>query len=369
MSLGKMRNAVQKSSLHDQEAIPELVLRNMPATNSKISALDGLRGLAVIEVFLYHARTPSKNAGWIGVELFLALSGFVITRSLIGEWQQTGNISFLRFFKRRIARIYPALILLIVSYIAISLIFYRRSLTHILSEVVPSFFGVANWTRAAGLKFPKDLAHLWSVSVELQLYIVWAPIVLFLLRRSSKSLLAGTVLIAIACFSYRSFLISEGSANSLIYNNTISRALPFLLGAAAAVVTASNLVFKKPSQKSQMIGTLIFLGALVCHFYELRYCSLSHWGKRDFNPLLISFSSAVIVWAVAIQLIPMVNRLCSTRILHYLGKISYGVFLWHYPLLMMLSNRVDISRVIAAAALSLILGALSFELVEKRFLR
>ena len=85
-----MRSAVQKSALNDGHAPPiEPILEDRAISTHKIRALDGLRGLAVIEVFLYHARTPSKNSGWIGVELFLALSGFVITRSLIEEWKQT----------------------------------------------------------------------------------------------------------------------------------------------------------------------------------------------------------------------------------------------------------------------------------------
>lgn len=365
----RMKYTAQKSILDDHydRLNPVEEVKALPV--NKIRALDGIRGLAVIEVFLYHARTPAKNSGWIGVELFLALSGFVITKSLIGEFQQTGSISIWKFIKRRIARIYPALSFLLISYIFISSIFYQRSVSTILAEVVPSFFGVANWTRSIGLSFPKDLAHLWSVSVELQLYLLWGPVVFWLLRRSSKNLLSGILLIAAACFFYRCFLVSGGNSNSAIYNNTICRALPFILGSAAAAISTNEIVFRQLTKKLKIIGILIFVSALFYHCYELRYCSLAHWGRRNWNPLLVSASSAVIVWGIANKIIPYFNRLCEIPVLHYLGSISYGVFLWHYPLLLMFPNRANDHRLLAATILSILLGALSYELVEKRFLK
>jgi peptidoglycan/LPS O-acetylase OafA/YrhL len=364
-----MRSAAQKSYQEDITPIVEPVMAPTTTLVRRLPSLDGLRGLAVIEVFLYHARTPSKNSGWIGVELFLAISGFVITRSLLSEWFETGKISIWNFIKRRVARIYPALIFLILTYVVLGALIFRRGFYKLSAEVIPSFFGFANWTRAYHFKFPKDLGHLWSLSVELQLYLVWAPIVVFLLRGSLKNLILGTLAIALTFCAYRYYLTASGSSSVFIYNNTVCRALPFLLGATGAALAAKNLALKDFSKVIKALAIITFLAALTYHLYELRYCSLSQWGKRNWNSLWISLSAAIIVWGVSAQVIPAISKFFSTRVMYYLGSISYGAFLWHYPIILLFPRGDANLRFVTAIILSLVMGAISFELVEKRFLR
>ena len=363
-----MRNAAQKASEEEILFAEDIPPRPKPTLVRRLPALDGLRGLAVIEVFLYHARTPPKNSGWIGVELFLALSGFVITRSLLGEWRQTGKISVWDFIKRRVARIYPALIFLLVGYAGIASLIYRKSYTKIFSEIIPSFFGFANWSRALGSTLPREMGHLWSLSVELQLYLIWAPLVILLLKKSSKSLVGGILFLATGCLFYRYLLVYNEISGTFIYNNTICRALPFIFGSAAAAFVANQYAQSKFENILKVIGTILFIAALLYHFYELRYCSLPHWSRRNWNPLLVSLSAAIIVWGISERIIPALSNLFSLRPLYYLGSISYGAFLWHYPVLLLFPRAYADYRFIGAAALSLLLGSLSFELVEKRFL-
>jgi peptidoglycan/LPS O-acetylase OafA/YrhL len=358
-----MNNAERKVEL---ETIDPMFGPNQTApaiVQSRLPALDGLRGLAVLEVFFYHARMPKQNAGWIGVELFLALSGFVITRSLLSEWRRTQKIDLWGFMKRRIARIYPALLFVFSAYLLVSILYFHYSTERLAIELVPSLLAFANWSRAYDYGMPRHFAHLWSVSIELQLYILWAPLVLLALATRRLKIVGLSLVAAAACLAYRYYIVSIPSSQNFVYNNLYARATPFLLGGFVAALP--NIQWTK---NLRFICSLIFIVALGYHLYELKYCSLPHWARRNLTPFLLDICSAALVWGVSQNVIPVFSRFLSSRIIHYLGLISYGVFLWHYPVLTLFPRIGYSYRVIGALILSLVMGAISFELIEKRYL-
>jgi len=240
-------------------------------------------------------------------------------------------------------------------------------------EVVPSFFGFANITRALGVTYPRVFGHLWSLAVELQLYLLWAPMVILSLKRSRKTLFVVGLSLLTFSVGYRYFLNLDGAIRNEVYNSTACRAASFLFGSVGAMLLYLKLNLPAFSVKSVRMGLrVLFLASIVLHFYALKYATIGAWGRVSHLPLLVSVSSGIIVVTIAANVIEPVTKCLSFLPLRYLGLISYGAFLWHYPLLMFYAKLVKITgmnKIIFAGAASIAIGAFSYHFVEKRFLK
>ncbi|SDP26563.1 Peptidoglycan/LPS O-acetylase OafA/YrhL, contains acyltransferase and SGNH-hydrolase domains [Pedococcus dokdonensis] len=316
-------------------------------------ALDGLRGLAVLAVVAGHSLLPfSGNSGTTGVTVFFTLSGFLITRLLLEEHRATGRVDVRAFYVRRARRLGPALVL----FLAVSAVFLALSSADF-TPWVASTLQVANFANLARTPMG-GLAHMWSLSMEEQFYLVWAPLLALLLARGRRGLL-GPVLIGgtVLSVAIRLGLVLGGASSQRIMFGPDSRADALLIGCLVAVYL--------PHLQSRHTARLAALGAVVL----VACLPLGPQGAWTLLPVALA-TAAVVLWAVTTDATGPAHALLTWRPLTGLGRISYGIYLWHLPFaLAFATGRSTWTAAALTLVTSLSLATVSYLLVEKPFLR
>lgn len=336
-----------------------------------LPALNGVRGIAVVLVFLFHAEVPGFTGAYIGVDIFFVLSGFLITALLLQERRRSGTVSLKKFYLRRALRLLPALFLLLVVYLLYH--FYAAAdaaerLYHFQDALMVLFY-VSNWTRAFGWERPYSLGHCWSLSIEEQFYAIW-PLVFLGLMRLRKNLRTPLItLLFFGSWGWRIWLLERGGSWDRVYNGFDTRADMLLAGCLLAFLWHSGkLRFWYNSRRAAPLAS----GAAVAVLALLAV--LSRWQTAA----LYQWQYAVLALAVAVVILDLVarpegllSRLFSLPALVWLGGISYGIYLWHYPLLHYVGSLGwrGWRATSLAAALNLGFAVLSFYLVERSALR
>ena len=214
-----------------------------------IAGIDGLRAIAVLMVFAYHLKLPFANGGFLGVTVFLVLSGFLITRSLLPEIEKTNTINLKNFWIRRIRRLLPAILTMAMFFILISAVFNRVLFTKACSDLLSVIFGYNNWWQIfnnvsyfenAGV--PSPFTHCWSLAVETQFYILYPLLLIFLARfKNEKNLfIRVTVALAIISAALMWILFDPSKDPSRVYYGTDTRAFSLLFGSALAILTQTD---------------------------------------------------------------------------------------------------------------------------------
>lgn len=311
-------------------------------------ALDGLRALAVAAVIFYHGGQDWAAGGFLGVDAFFVLSGFLITSLLVREWSRSGTIHFGAFWVRRARRLLPALFLVLIGIVVFAAVLVAPSdLRRIRADSISSIAYVANWRFVfSGQSYfdqfgaPSPLRHLWSLSIEEQFYLVW-PVVVFLTLRVSQGslrvLLSMIAVLATASVVTMALLYRPDTDPSRVYYGTDTRAQSILVGAAVAVLIAR---FGGPRSRAATIAmrTACALGALYTLWAWTTLDDRSDWLYR--GGLTVGAISVAAVIASVVQRDPgMVGRVLSLQPLRWVGQISYGLYLWHWPLFLVLTRR------------------------------
>ena len=203
-------------------------------------ALDGMRGVAVLSVLVFHALPTIVSGGFLGVDIFFALSGYLITGLLLSEYEKKGSIDVKQFFAKRWFRLMPALLAVLLVYgIALWLFSPTATLKNQGVDILTALFYVTNWVRVFTLNAPTDLGHTWSLAVEAQFYLVWPFLLWGLLRTLGIGFRLLFVIVAMALLSagVRWLLLSQGADVSRVYNGSDVRAETLMWGAALAVWT------------------------------------------------------------------------------------------------------------------------------------
>jgi peptidoglycan/LPS O-acetylase OafA/YrhL len=341
----------------------------MPATTSApqtklgyVPALDGIRGVALLMVLIAHL--PSERLqGGESLQIFFVLSGFLITALLVEEWQATGHLKLSAFYWRRALRLLPALFLLLLAFGAGA---PRAALVVLLY--------VANWAEALGWCGLDYLAHLWSLSVEEQFYIVW-PLILWLLLslRLSRRSIFIFLIAAIAASAYeRSWLLDMGRRPASVLHRTESRADAILIGCALTFLRdwlPRNRAFRYAIDVAALLALALF--SYWVYDVDLIY-------TPPFFPLsgtVVALAAAPIVLAAMEP--TLAARLLSLRPLVWLGRRSYGIYLLHFPFGWYFMDRLGRSGKpnrddLQGAGLTLVsiaLAAASYAWVERPFLK
>lgn len=338
--------------------------------------LDGLRALAVIGVFLYHMRphAPWLPGGFFGVDLFFVLSGFLITSILLIEWEHHRRIDLLRFWKRRARRLFPALVVVVLGSLLLSAIFARADLAKTRSDTLSSLFYYNNWHQILANEsyfnrgLPSLLTHFWSLAVEEQFYIVW-PLVLVpcLIFFGRRYLMLG-VAVGIAASATEMWVLYNGpgtASQSRVYYGTDTRLFLLLMGIELALVWPYVERIRRSIALLDLLG-FVALGMTIWLFATIQdFDSVFYQG----GDLAASFCFAVLIAAVAHPR-SLIGKGFGVAPLRWIGERSYGIYLWHWPILALTRPGLDVrwtgaGLVVVQAALTVAVAALSFRFVEQ----
>jgi peptidoglycan/LPS O-acetylase OafA/YrhL len=323
-------------------------------------SLDGMRGVAVAAVVAYHVglyRHQLVPGGWAGVDVFFVLSGFLITRILLTELSQSGRIDLRDFYYRRVIRLAPALLLLLLVLSCVALTLAEQRAIDFTNIALALGYAM-NWSRAFEW-FPRwggFLGHTWSLSVEEQFYLVW-PVTLLLLARTRKAplIVAG---LAAASVLWRIYLTAHGANPNRTYNGSDTHADPILIGCLLALVLDWAKDYAKLAERAAILPLLVLAVVLFhMHFF-------THIGQYT-GVTVAALCSAWILLATFAN--GWLDRALSVRPLVYTGRISYGWYLWHYPILFLANeaHTLPMAADVALMAVSYGIAAASFHFVER----
>lgn len=341
-----------------------------------VPGLDGVRGVAVVLVVLFHFgklwRTEIGGllpAGYIGVDIFFVLSGFLITSLLLTERATAGSVSIKRFYIRRGLRLLPALVAVLIAH-AIYTRTKHVSLEEELKQIAAVLAYVSNFAQTYWLPkmLTSGLSFTWSLAIEEQFYLLWPAVLLFGVLRFCKtrqSILVVVFGLALVSALARAVIWKFGSGYPAAYMLPIARADGLLIGAGCAFLWRWRWV---PTQWLNEVALVAFLGLIGTAFVVPRQSSVMFWGGFT----VVSLAAAVLVVATAENAWIGASWM-EAHWLRTLGKVSYGLYLWHALSLRIAFSIFDGSDKLFVACVGLVLtgattGA-SWFLVEQPFLR
>lgn len=343
-----------------------------------ITGFDGIRSLAVIGVILYHLLPSQMRGGYLGVPVFFAVSGYLITDLLIQEWKQTGKINIKQFYYRRMKRLYPALVAMLIGASAYITLFQRNLLNNLRGNVLSSLFYVNNWWQINhGMSYfdrfagESPFTHIWSLAVESQNYLIW-PVVFVLLMKFIKnkanvffSILGAALVSAILM----AVLYVPGSDPTRVYYGTDTRLFSILLGGALAFIWPSTrLKAQIPPQAKRILNGvgLVTMILLILAFLFLRDdLTFVYYGGM----FLVSLLSILLV-AITAHPGASWNRWLTNPVFSWIGKRSYGIYLYQFPVMIFYEAKVNVANhiflhTIVEVLLIGLVTELSYRFVEK----
>ncbi len=340
--------------------------------------LDGLRALAVFAVIAYHLNLPFAPGGFLGVTLFFVLSGYLITDLLLSEYRQTGKINFKSFFARRAKRLLPSVLFLLICLSAYVSVFHPELLTNFKSELLPAALFFSNWWYIltdvpyfGSYATPNLLTHFWSLAVEVQFYVVW-PALLLLGHRFIKTkwiLAAITAAMAVLSAMLMAILFQPGTDPSRVYYGTDTRAYSLLLGAFLAFIYPSaKMAQPKQNRTHRIITETVGFCSLAAVLFMTHYITQSD-NFLYFGGMFVFSAVSALLIAAAVSPSSLVSKVFSWRPLRFIGQISYGVYLWHFPIIVLSNALVPRTRIhVGLTALqitaSILLAAASYYFIE-----
>jgi peptidoglycan/LPS O-acetylase OafA/YrhL len=346
-----------------------------------VAGLDGLRTVAVVLVIVYHVEPGPLPGGSVAVDVFFTLSGFVITRLLIAEYARTGGIGLRRFYRRRWLRLGPALLTMCAVTALLSLAFPLPLFDGAWTAAVLAAVSVVNLVRAGESGPYSDLtaplSHTWSLGVEEQFYLAWPLLLLLLLRHTTaRKVLAWVAALCVLPLLWRLALWDPTAAHR-IYNGPDTRADQLLIGALLAVILARlhaddpRLALLRRWAGRLCWPALALLGLIA---WQIPIAGTSAWNPVWYTAgfMLAAVLSATVV--AALDLVPgsWPSRLLSIGALAWIGRnLSYGMYLWHYPVIRLLSDLgVADDQLLPMGMVATVAAALvSYVVVERPMLR
>ena len=347
-------------------------------SSTHIPAIDGLRALAVFAVVLYHLGISWIPGGFLGVDLFFVISGYVITRLILDSIESANGLDIKEFYAARIRRLLPGLVVLIIVTSIFTALFAPDAVRRFISDVPFVLTGTNNWQLVAlnqdyfqAIGRPPLLQHTWSLAVEFQFYLIWPIILVFVWRRFGKRVVRRAAL-AIATFSGTAlFLFSLQADNatagriSHIYFGTDTHSLGLFLGSALAVSWIPKNLTRNISQRAQDfidgIGVFGFIG-LLCIFLFIDQSNATLY--QIAFPLAGLFGCATIVSVV--HPASRFSPLLSNRVFLWIGQRSYGIYLWHWVVFQITRPGVDLTGSLPALNVARVLIVLALADISLR---
>ena len=366
-----------------------------------LPGIDGLRALAVVAVMVYHADDAWLPGGFLGVEVFFVISGYLITLLLIGEHERTGRVRLRQFWYRRARRLLPALLTTLVLLTAYTAVFRHDALGQLRGDVIAGLAYVSNWYQiwvgqghtASGDFAP--LRHLWSLAVEEQFYLVWPVAMIWLLRLGARRIhnvswalvVAAVAIAGVVAALYRPGQIATCeitpdaywqiggrciARTELLYLSTPTRAGGLLLGAALAMVWRPMALMRGPMRRRgrmlDVVGVAGFvaLGALMWYLHVLTPEGADPWLFR--GGFLATGVATVAVIAAVTHQGSLAGPALGNVVLVWIGTRSYGLYLYHWPIFQgirrVAGNALTVAEFAVAMAATVAVAEVSYRAIE-----
>ena len=372
-----------------------------------LPGLDGLRALAVIAVIVYHANPAWLPGGYLGVEVFFVISGYLITLLLVAESERTGAIELRQFWARRARRLLPALFTMLVMLIFWTAFFERDALGKLRGDVVAGVVYGSNWFQiwtGAGYTAINDFAplrHLWSLAVEEQFYLFWPVVMLLVLRRGHDRLprvamwfagIAAGIAAVMAVLMPTSRIGSDCASSpgafwevsgrcvskvDALYLSTPTRAIGLLLGAALALVWRPYALLRGPMKhKGPMLDPVAIIGLGIVGLLAWKVHIVHMQGEDGLHAdawlfrgglFLVGIGSLMVIAAVAHKK-AFTGRVLGNPVLRVIGERSYGLYLFHWPVFQCLRHETGIAlkphEFVGAMIVTLAVTEFSYRYIE-----
>lgn len=372
-----------------------------------LPGLDGLRAIAVIAVIIYHANSSWLHGGFLGVEVFFVISGYLITLLLISEDERSGFVNLKQFWIRRFRRLLPALYVMLAGlaiYLAVGM---RRAQGQVRGDIVGAVSYVSNWYQVwvgqgytANQKFV-PLRHLWSLAVEEQFYLIWPLVMVVLLRRGRSRLpqvgmwlfgISAAIALAVALLYY-SGPVQATCANSMggywkifgrcvsindsLYLGTFTRAGGLMMGAGFAMVWRPLAIMRGPLRNQHARLDLYGFGAiaaLVAMMWAIHLSEIGPEGGNVFDPwlfrggfFLTGVLTLIMISAVTHQRSTL-GKLLGTPVLNWVGTRSYGLYLYHWPIYQIIRKEsgipLTLPKFVIAISIAAVITEISYRYIE-----
>lgn len=334
----------------------------------RVPALDGIRGFAILSVVLFHSKFI--NGGYLGVDVFFVLSGFLITSLLLREWAATGAISLKHFYFRRALRLGPALLAVLIGACLYEILYLPYP--GVESIFLRSFYALtyfANWVWAfrPGENPLGSLDPVWSLAIEEQFYLLWPVTLLWMLSSRLKPAAVGSILfiMVLVAVARRYFLLQAGAHNFRLYAGTDSHADPILIGCFLAVfvrwIPKCPLDILKPWIAATAPVAIVGLIAMMLFSNLGEYSVFQSTWAAIFTGILILTVTVAPSWPALV-----VFEFCA---LTWLGTVSYGLYLWHSVATLYLVKHGLVTSRVLQIAIGLTLAYVSYYLLERPCLR
>lgn len=346
--------------------------RPVDSHTSYVPAIDGLRTVAVLGVLIYHFNPAWLPGGYLGVGMFFTLSGYLITANLMRSYRRGKGLGLPTFWLRRFRRLVPAVALMLVTVLLLTIFFDLPKLGENARFSLSSLFYVNNWhVIAEGQSYfdrfagHAPLDHMWSLSVEEQFYLFW-PLVLFVLLKLTGGkrapLVVSTLVLAAVSFGWMAFLFNTGSDATRVYEGTDTRAGGILLGAALAIALTNAQGYRIPPRLLTIPAALLGVLGIAALFWLLPDYSphLYNWG------LLALSAASVAVITAALDKRTLTSKFFGLTPLRWIGERSYGIYLWHLPAIVFIPEWENLpwAHPALVTAVAVALAHISWTLVE-----
>ncbi|MBY6037040.1 acetyltransferase [Fictibacillus nanhaiensis] len=345
--------------------------------NRYITGLDGLRAIAVLAVIAYHLNFEWAAGGLLGVTVFFVLSGYLITDLLIAEFVTTNSINLKNFWIRRARRLLPAMFTMLLVVVTWVTIFQPSMLEKLKDDTVAALLYVSNWWYIfQDLSYfesfgPQSLlTHFWSLAVEEQFYILWPLLMIGFLKLKVREGLLFTIILLTAIVSAlgMAVLYEPGTDPSRVYYGTDTRVFSLLLGASLAVIWPSRKL--SSHLPPEIRWKLDFVGVFALAFIFYMFWKTDQYQDFLYQGGMVAMSVAsLLVVAVIVHPSSKMNKWLSFKPLRWIGIRSYGIYLWHFPVIVLSSPQwgaaePSIAQTSVQLLLIVVLASLSWTFIE-----
>ncbi|UBH15479.1 acyltransferase family protein [Macrococcus armenti] len=341
-----------------------------------LPGLDGIRAIAVIAIIIFHLNPKWLPGGFLGVDTFFVISGYLIAMLLLNEYEQTGTINIVQFWIRRVKRLFPPALFMLLVVIQYIIFFDRDLLYQLKKDAIAAFLYVSNWWYIFdGLSYfesfePRPLQHLWSLAIEEQFYLCFPLLLMLLLKRwSKKQIFIILLIVSLISSIWMSVLYDPAAGNvSRVYFGTDTRLQTLLIGVMFAFIWPAF----KLKQKAPILLVLIIEALGISGLCVLMYCIInaSENSALLFNGgfYVISIFTLFMIMS-AVHPNTLMRKVLGIKPLVVIGKYSYSLYLWHYPVIVLMQahfvkGQIPIVVHIASVIVTVMLAVLSYKLIE-----